>query len=129
VSLSSIGPFTFVRISELPQAPAQTIQLESRAGVNGIGAWATGVRGRETTIETVADTVNFADAVLAVTNYRLLIGEAAQSLVYGGIAMAYGLLILDVTPVETTQTCLGIGGRLGQSRGLCVARWRVIPTY
>jgi len=125
--LSSIGPYTFVRISELPAPPAQMVQLETRAGVHGVGAWLTGIRGREVTIETVADVLNFADSVLAATNYTTLVGAAPQALVYGGIAMAYSLLVLDVTPVETTQTCLGIGGRLGRSYGLCVARWRVIP--
>jgi hypothetical protein len=110
--------------------PAETIQLETRAGVDGVGAWKTGMRGREMTIETVTDVLNFADAILAANNYTALIGAAPQSLIYGGVAMAYSLLVLDVTPVELQQTCLGVGGRLGRSYGLCVARWRVIPvTY
>lgn len=127
MGLSSIGIYQFVRMSALPPMPAETIQLETRAGVDGVGAWKTGTRGRELTVETIADTINFVDAILAANNYTTLIGAAPQALIYGGVAMAYSLLVLDVTPVEVTQTCLGVGGRLGTSYGLCVARWRVIP--
>ena len=129
MALSSIGIFPFVRISDLPPPPAEMIQLETRAGVAGVGAWKTGVRGREMSLDTVADVANFAASITTLGAYTLLIGAAPQALIYGGAAIAYRLQILDVTPVELTATCLGVGGILGTSYGLCVARWKVIPVF
>ena len=125
--LSYIGTFGFVRMSALPAPPAEQIALESRAGVNGVGAWKTGVRGRELTIDTVADMVDQTDAIAALGNYTLLCGAAPQSLIYAGHAMIYQVLVLEVEPVEVAATLLGVGGRLGISHGLLAARWKLIP--
>jgi hypothetical protein len=125
-SYSSIGSHLFVRISDLPAPPQQQIELESRAGRHGLAAWLTGVKGQPFELTSWADVANGLSAVQAIGLYSALVGAGPQAVVYGGIPLAYHVLVLGVQPVEVTSTLLNVGGNLGISHGLCVAKWQLV---
>ncbi len=126
MSASSIGPFPFIRISEFPLPPQEQMELESRAGRHGMAAWLTGFKGQPFAVESIADTINGVAAANAITNYTALVGANPQTVVYGGVTLPYQVLVKGIEPLEVTQTILGVGGLLGLSQGLVIARWRLI---
>lgn len=110
-----------------PDIPTPTIEVERRAGVNGVTIWNTGTRPPAFVLVTMRDTVNQADAITAFSNYATLVGAAPQTLVYQGLTWAYKVAVLAVEPVELRATILGVGGVLGNSRGLARVRWTLQP--
>ena len=126
MSASSIGSFPFVRLSEFPLPPQEQIELESRAGRHGVAAWLTGFKGQPFAVDSLADTANGVAAANMIALYTSLVGAAPQTVVYGGVILPYQVLVKGIEPLEVTQTILGVGGILGLSQGLVIARWRLI---
>ena len=124
MALTSIGAYAFISMSDPPQLAAQQLQLERKAGVNGVGFWKNGIAGSPYTVETVADVPTFSQAVDRAADYRLLPNAGPQAIYYAGIY--HGLVIvLDVTatpePVAT-----GLGGLYGSSQAIVKATWKLI---
>jgi hypothetical protein len=125
--MSAIAGFRFVRMDPMPAGPQEQIILEARAGVTGITAWKGGRKGRPLQLTTIADTPSGQGAANLVLAYQQLVGAGLVPIFYAGSQLPFGVLVLSVEPVEISETLLGVGGLNGLSRGLCVARWEVLP--
>ena len=123
---TSIGAFSFVRMSEHPTAAQQQIAIESRSGAVGVAAWKIGARGSQYQVETVADTATYATAAALMASYYAAVGSGALAVVVGGVSMASSVIVLKVEPVEVTGTVINVGGLVGNGRGICRARWTLM---
>jgi len=126
MAFSSIGNFDFVAMSAIPTAPQKMVALEVRAGVPGVSAWITGPLGQRTQVTTVRDTVDFASALTLLAQYQALVGAGPQVVTYGGVILPFRVVVLSVAPEFAQRTGLGVGGRLGLSRGVCRATWELV---
>ena len=120
---SSIGSYSFVRMSPQPLTAAQRVQAESRAGVAGVGLWLLGAAGQEYTVETVAIYSTFANAVTGANNYRTLIGAAAQAIVYGG--QSCGNVVVLGVEARAERIVKGFSSG-GTALAIVTANWRLI---
>jgi len=106
-----------------PMPAAQGVDVETRAGVAGVGLWLTGIRGREQTIQTLAVYTSYSAAVSAAAGYRALIGAGAYAVTYGGQACG-NFAVLDV---QATAEAIAGGLSAGVSVAATVrAQWRLI---
>ena len=126
MAYSSIGNFDFVAMSAIPAAPQKMVAIEARAGVSGISAWITGPMGQRTQVSTVRDTVDFSAAMTLLAQYQALVGAGPQVVTYGGVILPFRVVVLSVAPELAQRTGLGVGGRLGLSRGVCRATWELV---
>ena len=120
---SAFGVYDFLVMEQRPAAPAQKIQLESRAGVAGNAAWSTGVRSEPQQISTIRDVATYSDAVNLCASYEGIVGTVV-TIIYGGVALLYSALILSVD-AQPEAIVGGVGGIAGSSRALVRARWTI----
>lgn len=123
----SLGSFTFIDMSPMPELIGQQVMTESRPGVAGHNLWLTGARGNPQTITTWRDCINLADAITAMTNYRAAIGSRL-AIVWNGNALPRYYDVLNVGPETVERTIGGVGGVLGTSGALLIAQWQLIVT-
>lgn len=122
---SGVNLHLFNSIDRMPHGPEVDWVREVRAGVDGTSLWAVGTRGREFQVRTVRDTVDQSQAINLILTYQGLVGLGPVPIVYQGVTMPWLVKVLSVEPERTAATVLGRGGILGNSRGICIARWRL----
>jgi hypothetical protein len=106
-----------------PVGPQQQIALESKAGVAGHGAFATGVRSNVQQITTVRDFTSFSNAVAGKAVYEGAVGTVL-SITYGGVVLGFSALILGVE--ATVEAVVGaVGGLSGSPAAIVTARWTI----
>ena len=117
---SSIGTATFISMDPPPTAAVQQIVLESKAGVNGHGAFLTGSRQAPQQVTTVRDFTSFALAVAAKAVYESAVGSVL-AVVYGGVGIGNALILgVDCQ----CQALVGaVGGLSGSPAAVVTARW------
>jgi hypothetical protein len=116
---SSIGTQSFISMTPQPLTAAQRVQVESRAGVAGVGFWLLGAAGEAYSPTTVRNVDTFANAVALANTYRTLIGGAPQALTYGGVAMG-NFVVVDVK-ASAERIVKGFGG-VAPAGGLAIVR-------
>jgi hypothetical protein len=120
---SYFGTAAFLTMVPRPQGPTQKIALESRPGVNGNAAWATGIRSEPQQIETLRDVVDWSAALTLCAGYQAMVGSVV-TVTYAGTLQAFAALILDVDP-QPESIVKGLGGVAGASTALVRARWTI----
>lgn len=125
----SIGQYEFLALHGNPEGPREMLEVLSRAGVDGLAFWRTGVRGRPFTLRSSVDLVSLAEAHYCFSLYQQLVGENIVPLVWGGIAFTgYGwqVKVLDVRLVSARAVIGVVGGMSPPSYGWLVADWELV---
>lgn len=126
-----IGDFEFISLSMVPLPPAQQLQIETRAGVDGVALWRTGVRGEPFIVQSFVDVPNLTQAQVLYDTYRTLIGADPVTLIFADIPWADPVVVLNVRPIpnEIRAILLGVGGvagNFGPSGATCACQWDLI---
>lgn len=122
---SSIGAYVFLTMQPEPIGAAQRLAVEARAGVAGVGVWRTGVAGTEFSVTTLVDVVDWSTAVALAHNYRSMTAGGPYAISYGGVAMPYNVVVLDVR-ATAERIVAGTGGLSGSSGATVKAEWKLI---
>jgi hypothetical protein len=78
MAASSLGSLNFLSMQPCPTGPQQQIVLESKAGVAGHGAFATGIRSAPQQVTTVVDVTSMANGVTLLATYANRHDEAQR---------------------------------------------------
>ena len=124
-----IGPFSFVRMTQMPLGHKNTTEIESRAGVDGVFVWLNGKRGEPFEVVTFADAPTFNDANILIQQYEQTVGALAN-VTFGGIDQPKQVAILNVRPIsdQVKAVVLGVGGLNTESYAIAMASWTLITT-
>lgn len=125
MSTFSIGSFNFIDMSEFPPSTRESVEVETRAGVNGHSLWLTGKRGMPFSVRTIVDVATVTAGGLLMAQYEAVVGSQA-TVVYAGVPFNKTFDVLNVAPVENRKILLGIGGVSGTSGALLVADWSLV---
>jgi hypothetical protein len=127
---TSIGPFYFWNLEGEVPHPQETVQVESRPGVDGDLVWFEGVHGQTFELVSRVDAVNSVAARAMVSLYRQqLVGANAVQLWIGGYLHPFHVVVRHVSQLEVRQLANATIGLNPPSRGLLVARWVLHPVY
>ena len=121
-----IDVFDFISF-EFPRRKVQRTQVDARPGVDGHGIWWTGSRGQQFDVITFRDCLDLGDAITTLNNYQSIIGSNV-SVVWSDYIFPNRFDVLGVQSVRMRSTILGVGGQLGFSNALLVARWRLVES-
>jgi len=128
---NSIGSFQFLSLRGSVERPSQQLDRPiARAGVDGIGLWQTGVRGRPFQLRSMVDAPGIENARMFFAAYRLLIGGDLQILVQDGhnffVAEGFKAEVLDVRLIELKKILNAVGGAFSPSSAKLVCNWTLI---
>jgi len=128
--MNRIGQFLFLVLLGQPEVhDKQTVSLVSRPGVDGVGLWLRGSRGRQFTMRSKVDAVNLAAARALYAQYHGLVGEDPVEMVWAGCsstAEGYKVAVIDVRPVGVRGILGGVGGLHPPSRGWAEYEWDLV---
>ena len=126
-TLNAIGNFSFQSLSRPPEAPRQTVELESRSGVDDVAVWRTGIRRDPFAVVSVVDVATQAAGDILYRTYEGLVGGDPVTLVWAGVTIAAArYVVLEVRLLENHKLLLGAGGLNGGSV-LLRAEWTLQP--
>lgn len=115
---NSIGQFDFRTLGPPgPEGPKMQTEVLARPGVPGSAVWRKGVRGSRETLRSTTGAATFEAARALWPQYKALIGQDPESLVWGGIDMTgeqFEVIVLDVRLVEVRQLINATDGKLGK---------------
>lgn len=128
-----IDRFAFISLSAPPEYPAQTVDIEARAGQDGSALWILGRRGMPFQVESIVEAPTVAEAAVLLRRYRELIGDFPVDMKWAGfdvVGVTYA--VLDVQPVSRGihAVLFGKGGTAGPaaiSLGVCRCVWTLLP--
>jgi hypothetical protein len=125
--VNSIGVFTFLSLEGSVEALKQELELVRRPGVEGVGLWKTGVRGRPFRLRSKANPASKAAARSLFRLYCNLIGADPVRLVWSDIRLEaterFRVAVLDVRQVDCRTLASSSSGLLGWLE----ADWDLIP--
>lgn len=122
---ASIGIYTFLRMHPHPPIAAEGLEIESRAGVAGVGLWKTGTRGKRFRVETLEPVETETIGLALVDTYRAAIGAAAAALTFEGESLG-NVVVLDVTGDAEAICGASVGTGYSGCECLVIARWELI---
>ncbi len=118
--------FAFLTLQGSLAPVQQEFEREQRAGVNGIGLWLTGSRGKPFQIQTTLDCVDAATAAGVFANYVGTVGTK-KDLYYAGLLFGT-IVVQEVTlqSIRKLQSAVGgVQGFSGGSGALLSASWTI----
>lgn len=121
---SVVFPFTTMDGVLVPAS--QSLEREVRPGVNGIGLWATGVRGEPFQITTQLDCVSVSAGLTAFAAYLAAVGSKKD--LYYLEALWGTVLIHKVVFQSVRKFAAGVGGIQGHTGGsgaILTAQWMI----
>lgn len=128
MSLSYIGPFTFISLDGQPDIPKPSVAMVARAGVDGLGFFNTGTRGEPFVLRSFTDASDFPTARYIASQYTTVIGSI-QPCVWSGLPMAADgvyVMVLGVRPVEVRAVAGGYGVTVSNPGAICVCDWALV---
>ena len=128
---NSIGSARFLTLHGSVERPSeQVLGPIVRPGLNGIGLWKTGIRGRPFQLRSMVDQYNILNGRTLFAMYRLLIGNSPQILVQDGynfnFAEGFRVAVLDVRLIELKRIMSGVGGFYSIPGAKLVCQWTMI---
>lgn len=135
VVLNEIGPFNFISLAGNPEAVREEVELVRRAGVDGVGIWRIGQRGRPFTLRSFVDAPTIGEARLLFSHrdagYVSLIGTDPVSLLWTDIRLdpVEGVLVavLDVRQVECFRIApTATGGLNASPQAFLICDWDLV---
>jgi len=129
--LNYIGTLRFISLTGSVERPSEQIDRPIvRPGVDGVGLWKTGVRGRPFRLRSMVDQPNLASARFTFKAYRALIGGGLQDLIQQNYhfmgAEGFWVAVVDVRLLELKQIATAVGGINPPSGAKLVAEWDLI---
>tara|TARA_R100000808_G_scaffold19496_1_gene42297 strand:+ start:13833 stop:14225 length:393 start_codon:yes stop_codon:yes gene_type:complete len=122
-----IGPYQFISLSQPPEAPRQTVEVESRAGVDDVAVWRTGIKGMPFTVQSVVDFANNVTSENIYRNYEGLVGGNPVQIQWSSVFInAAKYIVLGVRVIEIKRLTIGRGG-LNNGFSLLRAEWTLQP--
>lgn len=117
-----IGSLQFIRLSGELDPPGVTLEERTRAGADGVAYKQMGSRGRETTLESVADAATVAAANALVDTYKSYQSTVRTITQRGESRTNYLILAVDAIAILVGETPVG-----GTAQGPVIVRalWRV----
>lgn len=132
LALYKIDAFKMITLHGHPPRVQQELEVVVRPGVNGVGLWKTGVRGRPFSIVSIVDVVNlqvgreFYNAYLATialpNPIKITWGGLDLSAAHKTEFHTLGVEILELRVCRTAA-----GGVSSSSGALLTCRWEMIP--
>lgn len=95
----SIGQFAFISLTGEVEPLKEEIEIVRRPGVDGVGLWKTGSRGRPHTLVSGVDVADVWTARYLYSLYRTLIGANPVPMVWQGWSSqqdSFNVVVLDV---------------------------------
>lgn len=128
---TSIGPFYFWNFGQSPiVAPQETVQVESRPGVDGDLIWLEGNHGETFEVVTSVDQPSFQVAKQMVQNYRLtLVGAGPVQLWEGGHLHPFLVVVRRVRQLQVRALANATVGLYPPSRALLLCSWELHPVF
>ena len=125
-TLSSIGPFQFLKMTPSPPRPKLRTFKESRPGVAGYSIWLEGIRADPWQAETTVDTLGLADGENVSLQYHNYI-STNQIVKYSGVLLPYWVFLEDVVILNNQETIGSVGGINGSlATGFLKAKWMLL---
>lgn len=116
--LNKIGSFQFVSLAGDPTSLREEVEMVRRPGVDGLGFWKTGTRGRPFRLVSGVDAPNMVQARVLYKQYKTLIGADPVFLIWAGVNItsleSVKVVVLDVRPAGGRRTAVR---RIGNSVG------------
>lgn len=127
--MDAIGPFSFNRLSGMPQRMQGQWALSSRAGVHGVSLKFTGVSADPFTLQSQDFAVNFAAAEGLFRQYQFLTIAGPQFLMFGSVLEPNQIFqVLRVDPLRIAAIVAGYKPNDATVyRGLCECQWTLQP--
>ena len=125
----SIGPFTFLDMTGVPDVVKMRLEAIERPGIDGTGFVELGRHGKPFTVQTAVDAADLAGAWDLFDQYSQLSEFDPQDLVFHDVAMSgYGLLfqVTDVRPVTICALAQSQGGLNPPGLGWCECDWDLL---
>lgn len=127
--MDAIGPFTFNRLSGMPQRMQGQWALSARAGVSGVSMKYIGVSAEPFVLQSQDFAVNFAAAEALYRQYQLATIAGPQFLMFGSVLEpSHMYQVLRVDPLRIAAI---VGGYKPNDatvyRGLCECQWLLQP--
>lgn len=129
MATNSIGEFGFLSLIGHPPGIQQELELLQRPGVNGVGLWKTGFRGRPFRLRSLVDAQSKEDAREYYTLYCELIGADPVQLIYSDHDSedeGYRVAVLSVTPLDIRALANSAGGLNSPSLGWIECDWDLV---
>ena len=131
MTTNSIGSQQFISLRGAVQRPSeQVLGPMVRPGVDGIGLWKTGVRGRPFRLRSMVDSTDTMISRSEFVDYRALIGGDLQILIQDGynfnIQESFKVEVLDVQLLELKEIVSSVGGLVEDSAAKLVCEWTLI---
>ena len=127
--MDAIGPFTFLRLSNMPERMQGIWARSARAGVNGVSLKFLGIGCEPFTLQSTDFALNFATAEGLYRSYQYLTLAQPVQLMYGGVLEPNQLFqVLDVRPVSIRAIVRG--SRANDQtlyQGICECQWTLQP--
>lgn len=132
--VNEIGLFSFISLEGSIEAVREQVELVRRPGVNGVGIWKTGRRGRPFTLRSFVDapTKLIARELYADENqgYVSLIGKDPVLLAWSDLNISGQesvlVAVLDVRQVDCFSIASGRGGLNANPGGFLIADWDLV---
>lgn len=129
MAISAIGPFSFISMRGSPDPIKMRGELIMRPGVDGVGAIRHGRRGTPFVVETMSDATSKQAARSLFRLYTELVFADVQPIGWSGIDLTgeqFGVLVLDVRPVEIGALAGSTPGLYPPSLGYVIAQWDLV---
>jgi len=129
--MNMIGNLLFLTLLGGVERPSQQVgDLIARPGVDGLGIWRTGIRGRPFQLRSMVDVPDLAAGRMFFAAYRLLMGGALQILIQDGYnffaAEGFNVAVLDVQLQQLKTIKTAVGGFNPPSNAKLVCEWTLV---
>jgi len=129
--MDAIGPYTFLRLSNMPERMQGIWARSARAGVNGVSLKFIGISCEPFTIQSMDFALNFAAAEGLYRAYQYATLASPMQVMYGGVLEPNQLFqVLNVVPVPGGIRAI-VGGYKPQDstlyQGICECQWTLQP--
>ena len=125
--VNQIGNFAFLSLEGSVETLKQELELVRRPGVEGVGLWQTGIRGRPFRVRSLANPATKSAARALFRLYCNLIGADPVDFVWSDLDLSarerFQVAVLDVRIADCRQLASSSTGLLGWLE----ADWEVIP--
>jgi len=128
---NKIGAEEFLEIVGLPDWLQQRLRIVERPGVDGLGVWLTGIRGKPATVRTRVDCFDLAAALAALDRYCAMVGNNPVAMTYAGqdltgFGVRFQVLGVHPAPDGVRTIAGGVGGLNATSGAWLECDWELV---
>ncbi len=128
--LNQIGDHQFLFLHGNPDPPKEQPELLARPGVDGVGVWRTGIRGRPFTMRSFVDCASMDEAEREFSRYADSVSEDAVALIQDNhdyTVDGWLVVVLDVREIDRHAVVRSTGGFFSPGpSAVLVAEWTLV---